>query len=69
MNTSKPALLDFQKSGLTFFKSVVLILDKNHIMACFGVFSRGDKEVAKARLIQRLGITVDMEINYESHSV
>ena len=39
-------------------KGAKVLLDKNYIMACAGVLSRENKEVAKALLIQSLGITV-----------
>ncbi|MBC8059874.1 MAG: glutamate mutase L [Clostridiaceae bacterium] len=41
-------------------KGAKVILDKNYIMACAGVLSRENKEVARALLIQSLGITEDM---------
>ncbi|MBW9154163.1 GlmL-related ornithine degradation protein [Clostridium estertheticum] len=44
-------------------KGAKVLIDKNYIMACAGVLSRENKEVAKALLIQSLGITVGMEIN------
>ncbi|MCB2288959.1 glutamate mutase L [Clostridium sp. CS001] len=44
-------------------KSAKVLLDKNYIMACAGVLSRENKDVAKALLIQSLGITSNMEIN------
>lgn len=44
-------------------KGAKVLLDKNYIMACAGVLSRENKEVAKALLIQSLSITEDMVIN------
>ncbi|MEK6265960.1 MAG: GlmL-related ornithine degradation protein [Clostridium sp.] len=44
-------------------KGAVVLLDKNYIMACAGVLSVENSEIAKALLIQSLGITVDMEID------
>ena len=41
-------------------KGAKVLIDKNYIMACAGVLSRENKEVAKALLIQSLGITLDM---------
>jgi hypothetical protein len=48
-------------------KGAVVLLDKNYIMACAGVLSVENSEIAKALLIQSLGITVDMEINGASN--
>ncbi|MGH4117557.1 GlmL-related ornithine degradation protein [Clostridium sp.] len=50
-------------------KAAKVLLDKNYIMACAGVLSRENSEVAKALLIQSLGITMDMEIDEESSLV
>ena len=44
-------------------KGAKVLLDQNYIMACAGVLSRENKQVAEALLIQSLGITKDMEIN------
>jgi len=44
-------------------KGAKVLLDQNYIMACAGVLSRENKEVAEALLIQSLGITKNMEIN------
>nr|WP_253198046.1 GlmL-related ornithine degradation protein [Clostridium sp. CF011] len=44
-------------------KGAKVLLDKNYIMACAGVLSRENKEVAIALLTQSLGITKDMGIN------
>lgn len=48
-------------------KGAKVLLDENYIMACAGVLSRENKEVAKALLIQSLGITKSMEINENNH--
>ncbi|HEY8893099.1 MAG TPA: GlmL-related ornithine degradation protein [Clostridium sp.] len=48
-------------------KGAKVLIDKNYIMACAGVLSRENKEVAKALLIQSLGIKKDMEIKIDNY--
>ena len=50
-------------------KGAKVLLDTNYIMACAGVLSRENKEVAKALLIQSLEISKSMEADESSNSV
>lgn len=48
-------------------KGAKVLLDRDYIMACAGVLSRENKEVAKELLIQSLGITRDMKISEDGN--